>query len=261
MNSNVKFTTLTKPLLKAHYLLTPDSELQTVGSETKIPYKADYDFYLQCLLKHSNWAIKTINFFNTGIFGSKKVDTISNELTVPSTPSHSWEDDFLDDLDNAKPAVQMLASNASISSAQLIPNILAHEHPWTSLSSDYCSPTCSQHLPISSPSSPLSPIGPSPPPSSVLVTSVVSISNHLSAATTMSSVLKFQVDVGHMSITGTMGVAAEATDIKAALGHQAPSAHHVIMPVPIQLPDILVPASFKPLVQKCATHNCPKIKK
>ena len=49
---------LTKSLLKAHYLLTLDPEIQAVGSETKIPYKEDYNFYLDCLLKCSNWAIK-----------------------------------------------------------------------------------------------------------------------------------------------------------------------------------------------------------
>ena len=49
---------LTKSLLKAHYLLTLDPEIQAVGSETKIPYKEDYDFYLERLLKCSNWAIK-----------------------------------------------------------------------------------------------------------------------------------------------------------------------------------------------------------
>ena len=42
---------LTKSLLKACYLLTPDPELQAVGSETKIPYEEDYNFYLECLLK------------------------------------------------------------------------------------------------------------------------------------------------------------------------------------------------------------------
>ena len=114
---------LTKSLLKARHLLTLDPELQAVGSETKIPYKEDYDFYLECLLKHSNWAIKTINFFNTGIFGSKKVEDMSTTLTAPPTPSHTWEDDFLDDLDSGEPAVQMPTST---SSPQPITNISVH---------------------------------------------------------------------------------------------------------------------------------------
>ena len=101
---------LTKSLLKACYLLTPDPELQAVGSETKIPYEEDYNFYLERLLKCSNWAIGTINFFNTGIFGSKKVEDTSTTPTVPPAPSRTWEDDFLDDLDSGEPAVQMPTS-------------------------------------------------------------------------------------------------------------------------------------------------------
>ena len=65
------FENLIKPSPKARYLLTPDPELQSVGSETKIPYEADYDFYLQCLLKQSMWAIRTIHFFNMEVFGDK----------------------------------------------------------------------------------------------------------------------------------------------------------------------------------------------
>ena len=94
-------------------MLTLDPELQAVGSETKIPYEEDYDFYLECLLKCSNWAIETINFFNIGIFGSKKVEDTSTALTVPPAPSHTWEDDCLDDLDSGEPAAQMPTSTSS----------------------------------------------------------------------------------------------------------------------------------------------------
>ena len=249
---------LTKSLLKAHYLLTPDPELQAVGSETKIPYKEDYDFYLERLLKHSNWAIETINFFNTGIFGSKKVEDTSTAPTVPPAPSHTWEDDFLDDLDSGEPAAQMPTST---SSPQPITNISAHGQP--SPSSRHRSPI-PQHSPTHSPvcpSSPLSPVHPSPPPSPPLTSPMLSIYNHISVAT-MSSVSKLQVDVGQMSISGALGSTTEATSAQAPSGRRVSSAHCVIMPVPTHLPESSVPpAGSEPLVQKCTTRSHTKTKK
>ncbi|KAF8435956.1 hypothetical protein L210DRAFT_3505949 [Boletus edulis BED1] len=74
----------------ARYLLTPDPKLQSMGSETKIPYEADYDFYLQHLFKQSTWAIGTIHFFNTGVFGDKgdKASSTVSEKTHSCSHSH-----------------------------------------------------------------------------------------------------------------------------------------------------------------------------
>ena len=99
---------------KVRYLLSPDSELQAVGSETKIPYEEDYDFYLEHLFKHSKWAIDTVGWFNTELFGSKKQTNTATEPTAPPTPTHTWEDDFLDNLDNAmEPAALMSIGSTS----------------------------------------------------------------------------------------------------------------------------------------------------
>ncbi|KIJ09893.1 hypothetical protein PAXINDRAFT_157791 [Paxillus involutus ATCC 200175] len=101
----------------ACYLLTPDTELQAVGSETKIPYKGDYDFYLEHLYKRSPWAIETMNFFNVKVFGNNKAREKSSEPTVSSAPLCTWEDDFLEDLDNAGSPVRTTTGTSA--SAQL----------------------------------------------------------------------------------------------------------------------------------------------
>ena len=90
-------TALIRPLLiKAHYLLVPDSELQAVGNETKIPYEEYYDFYLQYLLKHSNWAIETITLFNLDLFGSKAGKSSGlTEVEAPSAPPNPGKMTFL----------------------------------------------------------------------------------------------------------------------------------------------------------------------
>jgi hypothetical protein len=87
-----------------------------VGSETKIPYENDYDFYLERLYKCSTWAIEMMNFFNVGVFGNNKAcEIMSSESMVPSAPPRTWEDDFLNNLDNAGPPVQTTSNtNTSV---------------------------------------------------------------------------------------------------------------------------------------------------
>ncbi|KIK73408.1 hypothetical protein PAXRUDRAFT_20887 [Paxillus rubicundulus Ve08.2h10] len=69
------------------YLLSPDPELQIVGSETKIPYEADYDFYLEHLFKRSKWAIDTVSWFNMELFGSKQQTSVAAEPRAPPAPT------------------------------------------------------------------------------------------------------------------------------------------------------------------------------
>ncbi|KAG9310683.1 hypothetical protein JVU11DRAFT_9278 [Chiua virens] len=246
-------------LLEARYLLTPDPKLQAVGSETKISYEADYDFYLERLLKRSDWAIKTINFFNTGIFGSKKDSNLSTEPTVLSAPSRTWEDDFLDDLDNAQAELAVQVPTSASSITQPTTNtISAHGQP--SLSFHHGSPTHSPqpsptHSPVhSSPSH--SPVHPLLPPPPTLTTSMASIHNHLSAAS-MSSVSKLQVDVGQMSINSTIGSTTTTDRVQVPTsGRRVSSARRVI---PAQLPESsMPPAGSEPLVRKRATRSHTK---
>ncbi|KIK75891.1 hypothetical protein PAXRUDRAFT_171355 [Paxillus rubicundulus Ve08.2h10] len=99
---------------QAHYLLTPDTELQAVGSETKIPYEGDYDFYLKHPYKCSTWVIEMMNFFNVEVFGNNKAHEKSSEPTVPSAPLRTWENNFLEDLDNAGSPAQTTTSTSAI---------------------------------------------------------------------------------------------------------------------------------------------------
>ncbi|KAG1734247.1 uncharacterized protein EDB91DRAFT_1251033 [Suillus paluster] len=71
--------------LQAHFLLTHDAELTVIGAETKINYQKDYNFYLERLLKGTPWAISCTYI-----------------TVLPATP-RTWEDDFLQELDNLDP--------------------------------------------------------------------------------------------------------------------------------------------------------------
>ncbi|KAG6370486.1 hypothetical protein JVT61DRAFT_11972 [Boletus reticuloceps] len=241
----------------ARYLLTPDLELQSVGSETKIPYKADYDFYLQHLLKQSTWAIGTIHFFNTGVFGDKG-DKASSAVPErhPPAPTRTWEDEFLDGLDNADTAAP--DSNADVS----IPfESISHMPTGSPVHSFPPSPPAHN-----APSPPL--IRSSPPPSptradtsqTTTSNSMVSIHNHSGA--TLSSVSRLQVEVGRLSISGTSSGPNEPTSVTASMtsGHRVSSARRAL--IPVHLPEAPAPpAGSEPLVQKCATRSRAKAKK
>ncbi|KIK79337.1 hypothetical protein PAXRUDRAFT_16380 [Paxillus rubicundulus Ve08.2h10] len=199
----------------ARYLLTPDTELQAVGSEIKIPYEGDYDFYLKRLYKRSPWAIEMMNFFNVEVFGNNKAREKSSEPTVPSAPLRTWEDNFLEDLDNAGSPAQTTTSTSA--SAHLnftgnssVPGLSPPRSPRHSplLSCHHLPPRPSHSLPpgpgsISHPDLPGPPYLPphsvnNPPESSVATSNaMVSIHNYPGAS---SAVSQLQVEVGQMSL-------------------------------------------------------------
>ncbi|KIK77701.1 hypothetical protein PAXRUDRAFT_17322 [Paxillus rubicundulus Ve08.2h10] len=131
------------------YLLSPDPELQIVGSETKIPYEADYDFYLEHLFKRSKWAIDTVSWFNMELFGSKQQTSVATEPRAPPATTCTWEDDFLNSLDN------MTEPAAPVSIGSVSHTFTALEDPVHSLPPSPIHPSPSPSLgclsPLSSP--------------------------------------------------------------------------------------------------------------
>ncbi|KAG2036473.1 hypothetical protein BDR03DRAFT_1011632 [Suillus americanus] len=83
------------------FLLTHDQELTATGPATKIDYAQDFDFYLERLFKRSPWATSVINYYNQEVFGTSSVLATSGTPTPPSTSQpHTWEDDFLQQLED-----------------------------------------------------------------------------------------------------------------------------------------------------------------
>ncbi|KIJ11285.1 hypothetical protein PAXINDRAFT_15821 [Paxillus involutus ATCC 200175] len=86
----------------ARYPLTHNVELSHEGTQTKIPYREDYDFYLKHLFKRTAWSQEVMEYYNNGAFGNCAVSNTSKALTsttVPAQRPRSWEDDFLDEMD------------------------------------------------------------------------------------------------------------------------------------------------------------------
>ncbi|OJA14586.1 hypothetical protein AZE42_13834, partial [Rhizopogon vesiculosus] len=83
----------------ARFLLTHDAELTATGAETKIDYQNDYDFYLERLFKGSPWAISVMEYFNKEVFNTTAAPSSTPTSTSMSTP-RTWEDEFLQELDN-----------------------------------------------------------------------------------------------------------------------------------------------------------------
>ncbi|KAF8837801.1 hypothetical protein BDN67DRAFT_982973 [Paxillus ammoniavirescens] len=210
-----------------HYLLSPDPELQIVGSETKIPYEADYDFYLEHLFKHSKWAINTVSWFNTELFGSKQQTNVATEPTAPPAPTHTWEDDFLDSLDNAmEPAVPVLIGTLEDPVHSLPPSPI-HPSP---------SPLLRRLSPLSSP--------PLADPLQITTSSaMVSIHNHPGA--TLSSVLRLQLEVGQMSISSPSDPRNQPTNVQIASANCWVSSTRRA-PVPVHVSESLMPPAAVP---------------
>ena len=271
---------LINPFAKVRYLLTPDTELQSVGGETKIPYEADYDFYLERLFKHSAWAIDTVDFFNTQVFSNKKEQDLSTKQTAPSAPAPTWDANFLDDLDNGKPMSTTTsgAPNAGDSASGqpgpgLSPSSASHSpthSPAQSPGYSYPhspirrspSPLPAPHSPLPLPAHPSTPSSPSYADTSQVTTSnsMVSIHNHPGA--TLSSVSRLQVEVGQMSISGTSDPRPERITAQTALTSGSRWVSSARAPVPVHVPDLSTPpAGSEPLVQKCTTRSHAKTKK
>ncbi|KAG1790257.1 uncharacterized protein HD556DRAFT_1446394 [Suillus plorans] len=93
----------------ARFLLTHDQELTATGPATKIDYAQDFDFYLERLFKRSPWATSVINYYNQEVFGTSSVLATSGTPTPPSASQpHTWEDDFLQQLEDPASAPQTI---------------------------------------------------------------------------------------------------------------------------------------------------------
>ncbi|KAG1882565.1 hypothetical protein F4604DRAFT_1921129 [Suillus subluteus] len=91
----------------ARFLLTHDQELTATGPATKIDYAQDFDFYLERLFKRSPWATSVINYYNQEVFSTSSVLATSGTPTPPSASQpHTWEDDFLQQLEDPASAPQ-----------------------------------------------------------------------------------------------------------------------------------------------------------
>ncbi|KAG2746322.1 hypothetical protein P692DRAFT_20680566, partial [Suillus brevipes Sb2] len=83
----------------ARFLLSHDHELTAIGPATRIEYQQDFDFFFEWLFKRSSWAISVMDYYNREVFGSSSESSPS--AAAPSVShSHSWEDDFLQQLDS-----------------------------------------------------------------------------------------------------------------------------------------------------------------
>ncbi|KAG1858093.1 hypothetical protein F4604DRAFT_1931128 [Suillus subluteus] len=103
--SYVLYFVLLIACLQAHFLLTHDAKLTAIGAETKINYQKDYDFYLERLLKGTPWAISVMDYFNKEVFNTTTAPSVPTSTVPPAAP-RTWEDDFLQELDNLDPVTR-----------------------------------------------------------------------------------------------------------------------------------------------------------
>ncbi|KAI6038374.1 hypothetical protein EDC04DRAFT_2896396 [Pisolithus marmoratus] len=90
----------------ACFLLSANPALGAVGVVMGIPYCDDFNFYLQHLFKHINWAIDVMDGINQEVFSMKSKLTGNNLPDAVSDPAlHTWEDDFLDEMENGMTAL------------------------------------------------------------------------------------------------------------------------------------------------------------
>ncbi|KAG2739682.1 hypothetical protein P692DRAFT_20881638 [Suillus brevipes Sb2] len=139
----------------ARFLLTHDAELTAIGAETKIDYQKDFDFYLERLLKGTPWAISAMEYFNKEVFNTTAVPSAPPSTVVPAVAPRTWEDDFLQELDNIDsvphnaspshssaraPSPALSALSAVSTSTPAIPAVVHDDHP-TSTTMNFTSST------------------------------------------------------------------------------------------------------------------------
>ncbi|KAG2099440.1 hypothetical protein BD769DRAFT_1677265 [Suillus cothurnatus] len=139
----------------ARFLLTHDAELTAIGAETKINYQKDFDFYLERLLKGTPWAISVMEYFNKEVFNTTAVPSAPPSTVVPAVAPRTWEDDFLQELDNIDsvphnaspshssaraPSPALSALSAVSTSTPAIPAVVHDDHP-TSTTMNFTSST------------------------------------------------------------------------------------------------------------------------
>ncbi|KAG2134934.1 hypothetical protein BD769DRAFT_1664857 [Suillus cothurnatus] len=180
---------ITGAAILAHFLLTHDTKLTVIGVEMKIKYQKDYDFYLEHLFKGIPWAISMMEYFNKEVFNTSTVLSDST-ATAPSAPvPHTWEDDFLQDLDNMDPVTCAPSPAHSIA----------------------CTPSPAL--------STLSTLSVAPPSSAVIIQdnhSVLTALNYTSTrmsvsqtCVTAASTTQLQADMGQLSLAGKAGKVSE----------------------------------------------------
>ncbi|KAG6374271.1 hypothetical protein JVT61DRAFT_4292 [Boletus reticuloceps] len=83
------------------YLLSGDKEFSFTGNHTGIPYKKDFEYYVEMLQKPANreWALGVTNHFNDAIFGTgqkvqQQPDKAIAEIEDP-TEVQSWENNIM----------------------------------------------------------------------------------------------------------------------------------------------------------------------
>jgi len=103
---------------QARFLLTHNAELTAIGAETKIDYQKDFDFYLEHLLKGSPWAISVMEYFNKEVFNTTTTPSTPISTTLPAAAPRTWEDDFLQELDNLDPVVRHPSPARSLAHAR-----------------------------------------------------------------------------------------------------------------------------------------------
>ncbi|KAI5996832.1 hypothetical protein F5J12DRAFT_785259 [Pisolithus orientalis] len=86
------------------FLLLHDPELSATGAETQVNYQSEYNFYLEKLFKASPWAVSMMNFFNQEVFRKgSQLANVESKVFANVEQLHSWEDEFLDKLNNIDP--------------------------------------------------------------------------------------------------------------------------------------------------------------
>ncbi|KAI6105103.1 hypothetical protein EV401DRAFT_1892972 [Pisolithus croceorrhizus] len=209
----------------ACFLLSADPELGAIGAMMGIPYHDDFNFYLQCLFKHSTWAIDVMDNVNQEVFGTKS-KLISKDLPdmVSNLPVHTWEDDFLDEM-----------ANDTIASASM---------PLTNTMN-------LSHLPspplVSTPSTLPSPL------SDDTATNVsASVTQTQGNPVTVSAVSQLQVEVSQLSVSNTHATLPQSA---LALGHHNPRSQR-ISPLPAHPPNSTSTNLVQPKPAKQTTHGC-----
>ncbi|KAG2080499.1 hypothetical protein BD769DRAFT_1684959 [Suillus cothurnatus] len=173
----------------AHFLLTHDAELTAIGAETKIKYQKDHDFYLERLFKGTPWAISVMEYFNKEVFNASTALSDST-ATAPSAPApRTWEDDFLQELDNMDPVTCAPSPAHSIART-----------PSPALST-------------------LSALSVAPPSSAIIIQDNHSVSTALNYTSTWMSIsqtrvtaastTQLQADMGQLSLAGKAGKVSE----------------------------------------------------
>ncbi|KAG1729318.1 uncharacterized protein EDB91DRAFT_1253063 [Suillus paluster] len=189
----------------ARFLLTHDAELTAMGAETKINYQKDYDFYLEYLFKSTPWAISC-----TYIYCTFRLCACT------------WEDDFLQELDNMDPVTHTPSPAHSIARTP--------------------SPVLST----------LSALSAAPPSSAVIIQDDHSVSTALNYTSTQMSVSQTRItSASTTQLQANMGQLSLADMADNVTGPPAPTGHN------LKAPTRRSRVSAQPATETMATSEAP----